>query len=43
VRSNLDALGVDHLQFEPLGDRVRVESDRQRRWDADAARRPTAR
>ena len=42
-RSILDALGVDRLAFEVLGDRARVESDRQRRWDADAAHRPTGR
>jgi len=33
-RSILDALGVERLPFEPVGERARVTSERQRRWDA---------
>ena len=35
-RSILDALGVDHLDFQPTGDRAAVVSERQRRWEAEA-------
>jgi hypothetical protein len=33
-RSILDALGVDRLSFEAVGNRAHLQTDRQRRWDA---------
>ena len=33
-RSILDALGADHVDFRPTGERRKVTSDRERRWNA---------